>query len=45
MNKNVLVTGSSRGIGKIVAIEFAKKGYDVIVNYKNNYEKAKEVCD
>ena len=45
MNKNVLITGASRGIGKAIAIEFAKKGYDVIVNYKNNYEKAKEVCD
>ena len=32
MNKTVLITGSSRGIGKAIAIAFAKKGYDVILN-------------
>lgn len=31
--KNVLVTGGSRGIGKEVALKFAKEGYDIIVNY------------
>ena len=36
MKKNVLVTGSSRGIGKKIAIEFAKNGYDVIINYVSN---------
>ncbi len=30
--KTVLVTGSSRGIGKAIAIKFAKKGYNVIIN-------------
>lgn len=30
--KTVLVTGASRGIGKAIAIKFAKKGYDVIIN-------------
>lgn len=29
--KTVLVTGASRGIGKAIAIKFAKKGYDVII--------------
>lgn len=34
--KTVLVTGSSRGIGKAIAVKFAKKGYDVIINCAHN---------
>lgn len=34
--KTVLVTGSSRGIGKAIAIKYAKKGYNVIINCKTN---------
>jgi 3-oxoacyl-[acyl-carrier protein] reductase len=30
--KTVLVTGSSRGIGKAIALKFAKKGYNVVIN-------------
>lgn len=30
--KTVLVTGSSRGIGKAIAVKFAKKGYNVVIN-------------
>ena len=30
--KPVLVTGASRGIGKAIAVKFAKKGYNVIIN-------------
>lgn len=40
MNKNVLVTGSSRGIGKAIVTDFAAKGYNVIINYKNSDEEA-----
>lgn len=36
--KTVLVTGSSRGIGKAIAIKFAKKGYNVIINCAHNEE-------
>lgn len=32
-NKVVLVTGSSRGIGKATIIEFASKEYNVVINY------------
>lgn len=37
--KTVLVTGSSRGIGKAIAVKFAKKGYDVIINCAHNEEE------
>ena len=30
--KNAVITGSSRGIGKAIAEEFAKNGYHVIIN-------------
>lgn len=30
--KTVLVTGSSRGIGKAIAVKFAKEGYQVVIN-------------
>lgn len=43
MNKVVLITGSSRGMGKSEAYEFASKGYDVIVHYVNSKKKAEEI--
>ena len=42
-NKVVLVTGSSRGIGKATIIEFASKGYNVVINYNNNRIEAEEL--
>lgn len=42
-NKVALVTGSSRGIGKAIIIEFAKKGYNVVINYINNDKNANEL--
>lgn len=40
MNKVVLITGASRGIGRSCATCFAKNKYNVIINYLNNEEKA-----
>ena len=37
--KTVLVTGASRGIGKAIAVKFAKKGYNVVINCLHSEER------
>lgn len=47
-NKVALVTGSSKGIGRAIAINLAKKNCDVIIHYNNSYNEAlitKEECE
>lgn len=39
-NKVALVTGASRGIGKACALELARRGCDIAVNYCSNAEQA-----
>jgi enoyl-[acyl-carrier protein] reductase III len=41
-NKVAMVTGSSRGLGKALAIELAKQGYDIVVNYARSRSAAEE---
>lgn len=43
--KRVLVTGSSRGIGKEIALYLAKNGFDIDVHYVHNQTKAQEAAD
>ncbi len=43
MDKTVLITGSSRGIGKETAIYLAKNGFDIVLHCNKNKEKALEV--
>lgn len=45
MNKVALITGSSKGIGKAVAISLASSSYDIVINYNTDYEQAKEVSE
>ena len=40
MNKVVLITGASRGIGAACASIFAKNGYNIIINYLNSEKQA-----
>ena len=40
--KTVLVTGASRGIGKAVAIKFAKKGYNVVISCVHRAEQLEQ---
>ena len=44
MSKNVLITGSSNGIGAAAAIAFAKEGYNVGVTYNTNPDGAMKIA-
>ena len=42
-SKTVIVTGSSRGLGKSIIQLFSEKNYNVVINYKNNKKSALEL--
>ena len=42
--KRVLVTGSSRGIGREIALQLADAGYDMVIHYRNNRTAVEEVA-
>ncbi|MBN8634442.1 MAG: 3-oxoacyl-[acyl-carrier-protein] reductase [Anaerolineae bacterium] len=44
-DKIAVVTGGSRGIGKAIALELAKRGATVVVNYQKNADAANEVVE
>ena len=43
MNKVIIVTGASKGIGKEIAKELAKKGNTIIANYNKSEKEMKEL--
>ncbi|MCE9667091.1 3-oxoacyl-ACP reductase FabG [Myxococcus stipitatus] len=43
-DKTVLVTGSSRGIGKAIALRLARDGFDVVVHCRGQVEQAEAVA-
>jgi 3-oxoacyl-[acyl-carrier protein] reductase len=44
-NKTAIVTGSSSGVGAATCIEFAKRGWNVVVNYSKSKSDAYEVAE
>lgn len=44
-NKVALVTGGSRGLGKDMSLQLAKKGFDIIFTYNSSASEAAKVVD
>lgn len=44
LNKVALITGADSGIGRAVAIAFAREGADVAISYLNEHEDARETA-
>lgn len=44
MNNTVLITGSSRGIGKAIALTLAQQGFDIVVHCRSRVEEAEAVA-
>ena len=42
MNKTVLISGSGRGIGRAIAIRFAKEGYKIAINANKSKDELGE---
>ena len=40
--KMALITGSSRGIGRAIALRLAREGADVVIHYNSSSEEADE---
>jgi NAD(P)-dependent dehydrogenase (short-subunit alcohol dehydrogenase family) len=45
LNKIALVTGGSRGLGKDMALQLARKGFDVVITYNSQQAEAEKVVN
>ena len=45
MKKRILVTGASRGIGRAIAIEAARRGYDPVLHFLSSADAARKAAD
>ena len=43
--RNILITGSSKRIGKFLSLQLAKEGANIIIHYNHSEEKAKETAE
>jgi len=44
-NQTVLVTGSSRGIGRAIALRLARDGYNIVLHYRSQQSSAEAVAE
>jgi len=44
MNRVALITGASRGIGRGIALELARLGHDLVINYAGNTNAAQQTA-
>ena len=45
MNKVVLISGGAKGLGKAIALELGKQGYDIVINYLTSESEAHALKD
>ena len=44
-NKNALITGASKGIGRAISIELAKQGVNIAINYNKSKKEAQKISN
>ena len=44
MNRTALITGAARGIGRAIALQLAKDGYNIVINYNTSKKEAEELA-